>query len=357
MKILSRWIFFISVSFVAFANAQNYSWQKLNTEKYKGKQDDIFFINKNEGWYVNGFGKIFHTTNGGENWEMTTEKKGTFFRCITFLDSKKGFVGNLGTDYFPNVNDSIPLYKTTDGGENWMPVIYKGKSVKGLCAIDVVKEKYINHGKTDYKHHIFAVGRVGSPANLLVSNDDGENFRSIDMSKYCKMLFDIKMFNKKEGFACGASSENLDETQAQILYTKDGWKTWKIVYQSKRKSETTWKISFPTRTTGYATLQSYNEDKTFSNQHILKTTDGGKTWKELLLCDDFEARPFGIGFIDENTGFVGTKNSGYYTTDGGKNWMKTDMGNACNKIRIARDENNEIYGYAIGVDISKLKTN
>ena len=37
-------------------------WQKLDSAiACKGKQDDIFFINENVGWYVNGLGKIFKT--------------------------------------------------------------------------------------------------------------------------------------------------------------------------------------------------------------------------------------------------------------------------------------------------------
>jgi len=59
-------------------------WKKLNTKRYPGKQDDITFINENEGWYVNGYGSIYHTKNSGETWEKQLEKKGTFFRCIAF---------------------------------------------------------------------------------------------------------------------------------------------------------------------------------------------------------------------------------------------------------------------------------
>ena len=102
---------------VSFAQP-TYNWEKLNTETYKGKQDDIFFVNERVGWYINGFGKIYHTTDGGQIWKLQLEKKGTFFRCVAFIDSLHGFVGTVGTDYFPNVTDTIPLYKTTDGGES-----------------------------------------------------------------------------------------------------------------------------------------------------------------------------------------------------------------------------------------------
>ena len=328
-------------------------WKKLKTERYPGKQDDITFINENEGWYVNGYGSIYHTKNGGETWEKQLEKKGTFFRCIAFVDSLVGFAGTVGTDYFPDVADTIPLYGTKDGGKTWRSVSYTGAYVKGLCAIDIVKEQFINHGKTDYKIHIYGVGRVGSPANMMVSHDGGATWTSNSMNNDCKMLFDIKMFDKNNGIVCAASDEDLEKSNALILKTSDGGKTWKKVYQSNRPFEGTWKASFPTMEVGYVTIQSYNPDPNVKQQRIAKTTDGGETWNEINLVEDAGAREFGIGFIDENHGFVGTMNSGYETKDGGKTWAKVNLGMACNKIRIYKNANGKTYGYAIGVDVLK----
>ena len=328
-------------------------WKKLKTERYPGKQDDITFINENYGWYVNGFGNIYHTKNGGETWEKQWEKKGTFFRCIAFVDSLTGFVGTVCTDYFPNVTDTIPLYGTTDGGKTWYPVSYSGPYVKGLCAIEIVKEQFINHGKTDYKIHIYCVGRVGSPANRMVSHDGGLTWTSNSMNNECKMLFDIKMFDKNNGIVCAASDEDIEKSNALILKTSDGGNTWKKVFQSNRPFETTWKASFPTEKIGYVTIQSYNPDPTVKQQWVAKTIDGGNTWQEINLVEDATAREFGIGFIDENQGFVGTMNSGYQTKDGGKTWTRVNLGMACNKIRIYKDANGKIYGYSIGVDVMK----
>jgi photosystem II stability/assembly factor-like uncharacterized protein len=329
-------------------------WKPLTTEPYAGKQDDITFIDKNNGWYVNGHGKIFHTADGGSTWEKQLEQKGTFFRTIAFVDKNIGFAGTVGTDYFPNVSDTIPLYATKDGGKTWKSVSYKGPYVKGLCAIDIVKEQYINHGNIDYKTHIYAVGRVGSPANMMTSHDGGTTWTSHSMNDDCKMLFDIKMLNKNEGFAAAATHEDISQSNALILKTFDGGKTWKKVYHSNRPFETTWKIAFPTPKVGYVTIQSYNPDPTVKQQRVAKTTDGGVTWIEINLVEESQAREFGIGFIDENHGFVGTLNSGFETTDGGVTWQKIDLGRACNKIRINKDEQGTVYGYAIGVNVFKL---
>lgn len=325
-------------------------WQKQETVAYPGKQDDICFTDLNNGWYCNGQGKIYHTDNGGTSWEKIYDQPGTFFRCIAFIDSLRGFAGTVGTNYFPNVKDTIPLYRTEDGGNTWQPVAYNGPYVKGLCALDIVKEQFINHGTIDYKYHIYGVGRVGSPANIMVSHDAGKTFASWSMNNDCKMLFDIKMFNKNEGVVCAATSEEVSTSNALILYTSNGGKTWEKKYQSNRPFETTWKVSFPTRKVGYVTIQSYNPDTTIKQQRIAKTKDGGNTWQEVNLCVDAGAREFGIGFINEQHGFVGTVNSGYETIDGGNTWMKVNIGRAANKIRIY-DAGTALSLFAIGVNV------
>lgn len=353
-KIALSLLLFNLITAVAFSQqTENPVWKKLTTQPYPGKQDDICFVNENLGWYVNGYGKIYRTDDGGQTWNQQLEQKGSFFRCIAFVDSLIGFVGTVGTDYFPNVTDTIPLYGTTDGGKTWRPVAYKGPYVKGLCAIDIVKEPYINHGVLDHRIHLYAVGRVGSPANMMASHDGGKTWESWSLEAFGQMMFDIDMFDTKTGIACSASSEDLNESNALILKTGDGGKTWKKVYQSDRPMETTWKVAFPTKETGYVTIQSYNPANAL--QRLAKTTDGGETWTEINLCEDAGAREFGIGFIDQKQGYVGTMNSGYKTLDGGLSWSKIDLGRACNKIRIYKNDKGEIYGYAIGVDVFKLR--
>lgn len=329
-------------------------WTKLKTEPFRGKQDDVFFVTPAIGWYVNGSGKIYKTTDGGASWVKKLDKPGTYFRAVGFVDEMRGFAGNIGTNYFPNVSDTTPLYETSDGGETWQPVAgVDERMIKGVCAIEIVKKAFINAGKLDYKATIYAAGRVGGPAFLLKSEDGGKTWQSIDMSRYCQMILDVKFFDQKNGVISAGSDAAVEKSNALILTTADGGKTWTKRYQSNRPYELTWKSSFPTRKVGYVTVQNYNPDKNISQRVVAKTTDGGKTWQEIPLVDDFNFREFGIGFIDEKRGWVGGTTTGYETADGGKTWTPVEMGRAVNKIRLLKTENGFV-GYAIGVDLYKL---
>ncbi len=276
-------------------------WQKLDTVAYRGKQDDIFFLNADLGWYVNGGGKIYKTMDGGQTWVEKLSQPGTFFRTVGFVNEKMGFAGNIGTDYFPGVTDTTPLYMTDDGGDTWRAVSsIDGPTVKGLCAIDVLHTQFINSGVLDSRTVIHAGGCVGGPAFLLRSMDGGKSWKSQDVSAHTKMILDIKFFNENRGFIMGASDTDTEKSNALIIATQDGGATWKKVYQSNRPFEITWKASFPTRDTGYVTIQNYNPDKTNTLRHVAKTTDGGATWSEIPLVNDHAVRQFGIGFADEN---------------------------------------------------------
>jgi len=336
------------------APSSPYAWTKLTTEAYQGKQDDIHFVSPLVGLYVNGAGRIYCTKDGGTTWDKKFEKPGTFFRCVAFLDEQRGFAGNIGPDYFPNVTDTTPLYRTSDGGTTWEAVQIEGDLVKGLCALEVVRYPFINAGNLGEKTLIVGAGRVGTPAVFIKSIDEGKTWTATDMSNYCQMILDVHFFDDRNGIIAAATDASVQQSSALILTTNDGGETWDTTYQGERAFELTWKISFPTRNTGYVTIQSYDPDPTASMRYVAKTTDGGRTWKELELVDDAKVRQFGIAFIDEKTGWVGAVPNGFETTDGGATWQKTAIGNAVNKIRLLKTIDGFV-GYAIGVNVFKLE--
>lgn len=146
------------------------AWRKLPTEPFRGKQDDVVFVDRSTGWYGNGQGKLYKTVDGGETWTKVMDRPGTFVRALGFVDATTGFLGNVGPDYFPGVSDPQPLYRTRDGGLTWTPVTeVAGPAVKGICAIDVLTRPFVNHGVLGTKTVVRAAGRVGGPAFLMES--------------------------------------------------------------------------------------------------------------------------------------------------------------------------------------------
>jgi photosystem II stability/assembly factor-like uncharacterized protein len=328
---------------------------KLDTVPYKGKQDDIVFVDERVGYYVNGGGNIYKTTDGGDHWASVRSTPGTYYRAVGFLDAETGFAGNIGLDYFPGVTDATPLYVTKDGGGSWAPVSIGGAPVKGLCAIDVLKVPFINAGVRDTRVVLHAGGRVGGPAVFVTSNDAGATWTATDLSAIAGMILDVKFLDQNTGFVCAATAGDLERTHALILKTTDGGKTWAKKYESTRPYELVWKCAFPTKSVGYATVQNYDEDPNVAQRYVAKTVDGGETWTELPIVLDHKVQEFGVGFLDESIGWVGGAPGGFQTLDGGKTWTRVEIGKATNKIRVVHSKDGGAMVVAIGVDVYRLR--
>ena len=99
------------------------NWYTTNLQDTIGSVYKIFFINKTTGWVAAGYSpkskaKILKTTNAGEDWFMQVQQGGAdSFTSIFFLDSLNGWA------------TSRYIWQTTNGGQNWIqrtdiPIIF-----------------------------------------------------------------------------------------------------------------------------------------------------------------------------------------------------------------------------------------
>lgn len=330
------------------------NWEKLPTEPYAGKQDDIAFANTSRGWFGNGKGLLYRTDDAGNSWTKVWEQPGTFIRALGFLDERRGILGNVGVGSFPGVTDETPLYHSADAGDSWQAAAISGPVPQGICAIDIVRAAFIDRGERAERTIAHAAGRVGGPAHYLRSADGGQSWRSADLTGQTAAIFDVKFLSPKIGFIAGTSDSDLAQTRGLILRTDDGGDSWREVFRSRRPVETVWKLHFPDGQTGYGTIQSYDPDPANIQRYVVKTTDGGRNWEELPLIADAKWRSFGVGFADRETGWVGGNLGGLETRDGGLTWAPVEMGKAVNKIRFAGKGEDRL-AFAIGSEVHRLK--
>jgi photosystem II stability/assembly factor-like uncharacterized protein len=322
-------------------------WRTLATDTYPKKRDDIVFVDARTGFYGTGKGNLYGTQDGGQSWQLVWSKPGTFIRSLGFIDTKHGFLGNLGAG-IANITDATPLYETKDGGVTWEPAKIGGADIPGVCSIDVLKSRSIHEGDISERYYIHAAGRANGPAKLLRSEDDGQTWTPIDLSQRAGMILDVKFFDPNTGFVFAATSGDLAQSNALILKTNDGGRTWRQVYRSSRLNEIIWKGSFANSEVGYATVQ--NDDPANTQQRIVKTTDGGEHWSELPLVADKDAEELGVGFVSPDEGWVGTAVGGFETSDGGSSWRPSTLAPKANKIRVRAADGTPMI-YAIGSEV------
>lgn len=288
--------------------------------------DDVFFLNADTGWALNGFfAAVYKTTDGGITWTEQlneSELEGDFyFRNITFLNENIGFLGTLNSTFF----------KTVDGGDTWTEVTNITPNPPAICGLDTVGNSTI-----------YGCGAFFTPAHIIKSTDSGATWEFIDMSAFANALVEINFLTETTGFVSGRS-----DTGATILKTTDGGATWTEIYNSGIAGEYVWKLQILEDTTpntifGAVASIAPNPGK------LISSNDGGDTFSSFDAPEtDIQA----VGFISPTTGWMGGFTTGFYeTTNGGETWTNLNIGSNLNRIFVL----SPTLAYGCGTSIYKF---
>jgi photosystem II stability/assembly factor-like uncharacterized protein len=296
-------------------------WQALPGAPVAQRLDDLHFLDVAHGWVCTGDGGIFKTSNGGATWQQVVNNPARYFRCIRFADSLRGFAGTL-------TSGSV-LERTTDGGATWSTVTLPQPRPNALCGLSIASSQVI-----------YGVGSYAGPARVIKSVDGGVNWSSQDLAPLMSTAIDVYFRSATEGFVVGSVGSFPNSNRSVVLHTTDGGATWQQRFVGTRLGEWCWKISFPTPTIGYISLERFA-----GPMYFLKTVDGGTTWAELPFPDYNEQ---GIGFATPDIGWVGgADNPTFGTTDGGATWTPTPWGDYLNRFQFLTPT----LGYGTGITV------
>ena len=312
------------------------SWERLDGYPINnGRSDDLHFFDPLTGYVINSQGYLSFTEDGGETWKVVYKNEGTFLRCISFKNRQEGWLGTIGVgDKSLRSKDTIALYETKGGGLNWSPVQFIGPTPKGLCGLQKVTDQMI-----------VGAGRVRGPSFFIKTMDGGSSWYSYDLSHLAGSLIATHFLDEQNGFLIGGTTNDKENSRSLVLKTAGGGTTWDTIYLSEQKGEYPWKFSFPTKEIGFISIQRNLRDGRF---YHLQTTDGGKNWQEVEHAPSHYYTQ-GIGFIDQNIGWIGgSSRSTYETRDGGNTWKQLkNAGRGFNNFQFFG--NNLAYGVGFGV--------
>ena len=334
----------------------NFRWVKTNAPPASSRTDDIWFLDENVGWAVNSNGQVLKTEDGFQSF-VEKAKLGNYLRCVAFASADVGWVGTLDMQ-----NKNERLFHTTDGGANWNRVenLPQGAPER-ICGLSVVDE-----------NTVFASGtnNPDEPSAVVKTADGGETWTAIDLGTEAAILVDIHFRDRNEGWVVGGADvvkhpgrdPVRDDVIPVVLHTTDGGETWENVVedapirQQFPRGEWGWKIQVLDEKTMFVALENDRDGA------ILRSDDGGKTWRRVPINDrQRNANLEGIGFLDGDRGWVGGwgdltfgRGSTSATSDGGLNW---DNANEDGLFRINRFRfigNPVRVGYACGDTVYKF---
>lgn len=321
-------------------------WRQTNAPLASSRTDDIWFTDNRTGWAVNSNGQILHTTDGFDTHAVQFHDPDIYFRCVSFASPSIGWVGTL--------TRGNTLFGTKDGGTTWTSVgNLPPLAPSAICGMSVVSEKAVFMSGTNYPDR---------PPRMMKTLDGGVTWTAWDMSSWASLLVDTYFLDEQHGWVVGGKSDQPKATRnnvkAIVLCTEDGGQSWTNraadLMAMAPRGEWGWKIQFLDEKTGFVSLEN------FAAGAVLKTTDGGLTWRRIDITDpQRNANLEGVGFIDEQHGWVGgwgdadfQRLSTSETLDGGNTWRDAnDIGKALNRFRFFGKPVN--LGYASGQTVYK----
>jgi photosystem II stability/assembly factor-like uncharacterized protein len=324
--------------------------------------DETFSLDRN-GWAIGASGAIVTTRNGGREWERQSSGTQEELWAIAFSDRLHGWImGDHGT-----------ALQTVDGGRNWKLVppfvsaVSNGAQPKSPAVRAVpngaapnfpVKNASLNGTLPNLISLVFVTAQsgwvVGTHGTILHTEDGGltwsqqesnttEAFRGIG---FLPATIGNAESNGMTAFVASTIG-NAVGNGGTVVRTDDGGKTWKpdLNLRADYSNVNFYAVSFPTPLTGWIVG---------SGGTILHTSDGGKSWAQ--QNSNTTATLTSMSFVSSTTGWVvGSGHTMLHTTDGGASWASQDVG-AGDWLRGITFPTNNNLGWAVGGGESILHT-
>jgi photosystem II stability/assembly factor-like uncharacterized protein len=253
------------------------------------------------------------------------------------------FLDDRQTGVVGSLSDSV--YRTSDGGNTWT-------NISGALVDPIpYSHKYIC-GIAHWKNSFFAVGSWNSKiARLFKSTDQGISWNCTYLdTNLISAAIDVCFIAQDTGFITGAYiSPGFNKMMSAVVKTTDGGLSWKRVFVDSVIGGRIWKIQALSSQVLFGSIEPYYNSDTVA---MIKSTDGGNSWA--VIGTGFRSPAHitqGVGFINEKHGWIGGQYHGLYETwDGGQTWISVNFGDDFNRFFVLDEKHvyaggKEIYFY------------
>ena len=232
------------------------------------------------------------------------------FRDVFFTSENTGYL----------IHKNI-IYKTTDRGDQWEEVLN-------------IKPNRDKFNTSAYFESLFFVDEnvgyaVGWFEKIFKTIDGGKNWDTLRWSKSStpfRRLTGAHFLNADVGFVAGYEIDdyflNIGAYQHFLMTTTDGGKSWTEILLGEESDHQLAKFQFLNDQTGYLLLS--NQSRFFPQDKIIKTTDGGASWEQLplpnMVIRNMTWVNEDVGFAAGGHGLLLEENLVAKTVDGGKSW-------------------------------------
>jgi photosystem II stability/assembly factor-like uncharacterized protein len=225
------------------------------------------------------------------------------------------------------LGEDARVLRTTDAGENWTDI--------SSAVPDPAPHRRLSIcGLSHYGDNFYGVGWWGSDtARFYKSMDKGVSWqvKLVDTS-LATNLVDVVFISADTGFVSGGGYTN-----SVILKTTDGGSSWKKVFSENAIGGKIWKLQLLKPGILYGSVEPYYFP---DSVNMVYSYDGGNTWSIIHVGKQRSTTTVaigtqGVGFATAAKGWVGGYYDGMFETlDSGKTWNHLNFGYDVNRIFV-----------------------
>jgi photosystem II stability/assembly factor-like uncharacterized protein len=276
---------------------------------------DIFALDSLNLWLCGEAGYIWHSSDGGESWQLQNFGGSKFATRIFFLDENYGWAA---------CGEAIVLL-TTNGGEEWQQIILPNPPFPAR-EVDFYGLHFVNENIGYLAAGRFPEGdsfRLGQ--GYIAKTTDGGYTWQLLLRDSLYDFFDVYFLDENRGYVCGGCDTNFSGI---VLYTNDGGRSWQYLTVPGNYLRAITKVGNKIFACGMFGTIVYSED--------------GINWQRAATppCSTL----FDISFSDSLNGCAVGNQVVLYTNNGGRDWYYSSIGIKENKshfykVNLKKDKN------------------
>ncbi|CAI8160632.1 MAG: Uncharacterised protein [Polaribacter sp. SA4-10] len=257
---------------------------------------------------------IWKSENAGKTWKHIGLKNSRHIprMRVNPKDSDIVFAAVLGDLYKPTQERGV--YKSTDGGENWRKVLFADENSGAIDLIIDPNNPRILYATTwDVRRTPYSLSSGGKGSSMFKSTDGGENWINISSNKGLpKGIWGIS------GITVSPINSDIiwaliENEKGGIYKSIDGGENWNLINSERKLRQRAW---YYTRL--YADTQ--DEDILYVlNVRYHKSTDGGKTYST-YGAPHGDHHDLWIAPEDNQRMVIADDGGAQISFDGGENW-------------------------------------
>ncbi|HEU0108604.1 MAG TPA: glycosyl hydrolase [Vicinamibacteria bacterium] len=258
---------------------------------------------------------IYKSVDGGKNWIQVWKQEGQIgTMAVHPRNPDIAFAAVLGHAFGPNAERGI--YRTRDGGKTWQQVLKKDADTGGSdVAIDPSNPSVVFAGLWQARRRPWEMTSGGPGSGLYVSRDGGESWKALNKDNglpegiWGKVGVAVAPSDSRRVYAV------VEAEKGGLFRSDDGGESWSLASGHHALRQRAWYYST-------ITVDPRNPDVLWCPQvPMLRSVDGGKTWKKVKGIHHGDHHDLWIDPADTRRMISANDGGVDVTLDGGESWF------------------------------------